>query len=203
VGSRPLPCEPEPIAVPPLPAGTAPDGSAVGAATANRRRVIHRTNGAQCPGPAPAWLVRPPLDRMPRLQAPRCHPGAATGIPVRSPRLRPIASPLHQTRDHSGPRRLTTDKSQRAQAELAPVLCSLGPPPPPGFATCGTASGRRSRPRPGTARPSSHPVVHRGFVGHPPPIGFCNLMSPEHAHAPSDLRLGHSKLRPFGWLRHE
>jgi hypothetical protein len=41
VGSRPFPCKLEPIAVSPLPAGTAPNGSAVGAATANRRRNIH------------------------------------------------------------------------------------------------------------------------------------------------------------------
>jgi len=41
VGSRPFLCKREPIAVPPLPAGTAPNGSAVGAATANRRRNIH------------------------------------------------------------------------------------------------------------------------------------------------------------------
>jgi hypothetical protein len=41
VGSRPFPCKLEPIAVSPLPARTAPNGSAVGAATANRRRNIH------------------------------------------------------------------------------------------------------------------------------------------------------------------
>lgn len=50
VGSRPSPQDHEPIAVPPLPAGTAPDGCAVGAATANRRRVIHRKTVPSVPG---------------------------------------------------------------------------------------------------------------------------------------------------------
>jgi hypothetical protein len=131
VGSRPFPCEREPIAVPPFPAGTAPNGSAVGAATAYRRRNIHldgrpvsrASSRAACSTTTGSDASTP--DAFVSLSR-RCrHPGAPAPAKDRhDPRYTKI-------RGRYGPKRLTTDKSQLVTTGLAPYRDSLEPPPYP------------------------------------------------------------------------
>lgn len=57
---------------------------------------------AQCPGPAPERLSRPPLGRMSRRQTPSSHFDAASSIPVRFVEARNASCPVSPT---SGTRR--------------------------------------------------------------------------------------------------
>jgi hypothetical protein len=131
VGSRPSPCKRESIAVPPFPEGTAPNGSAVGAATANRRRNIHLTWSPGVPSQLQGSLFdyhwTGCLDsrrfRVAVLSLPASRCAHSSQGPSRTP--------SHQERGRYGPKRLTTDKSQLVTIGLAPYRDSHEPPPYP------------------------------------------------------------------------
>jgi hypothetical protein len=161
VGSRPFPCKREPIAVPPFPVGTAPNGSAVGAATANRRRNIH-LNGrpvSRASSRAACSTATGPDDSTPdasvSLSYRYRHPGAPTPAEDRP-------EPRHTKNGDA------TDRS--ALPPTSPSSSRQGSRPTetrssrhhtPGFATRDKASGGRSRSHPGTARLQIEPVLHR------------------------------------------
>lgn len=172
VGSRPSPCKRESTAVPPLPVGTAPNGSAVGAATANRRRNIHldgrpvsrACSRAACSTAAGSDASTP--DASVSLSCRYRHPGAPTAAKARP-------DPRHTKNGDA------TDRS--ALPPTGPSSSRLGSRPTEthmsrhraaGFATSATASDGRSRFHPGTARPRIEPV----FTGNRRPPVACQLL---------------------------
>jgi hypothetical protein len=158
----------------------------------------------QCPGPdstAACSTARGPDATTPdasvSLQRRRRHPGAHATAKDR-------LEPRHTNRRGlDGPKRLTTDKSQRAPARLAPYRNPHEPPPRPGFATEETASSKRSQSHPGTARPSSTLVFHQVSSA------TCRLSaSATRCHpgtpAPHPIPNWNPASRaPIGWLHHE
>jgi len=161
VGSRPFLCKREPIAVPPLPAGTAPNGSAVGAATANRRRNIHldglpvsRANSrAACSTTTGPDASTP--DASMSLSCRFRHPGAPTPAKDRP-------EPRHtKNRDATDRSALPPTSPSSSRSGSRPTETRMSRHRTPGFATSDTASSGRSRFHPGTARPRIEPVFHR------------------------------------------
>lgn len=161
MGSRPSPCKHESIAVPPLPAGTAPNGSAVGAATANRRRDIH-LNG--CPVSRASSRAACSTTTGPDASTPDAsvsllrrfrHPGAPAAAKDRH-------VPHHtKDRDDTDRSALPPTSPSSPRQGSRPTETRMSRHRTAGFATSDTASSRRSRSHPGTARPPIEPVLHR------------------------------------------
>lgn len=172
MGSRPFPCKREPIAVPPFPAGTAPNGSAVGAATANRRRNIHldgrpvsrASSRAACSTTTGSDASTP--DAFVSLSYRFRHPGAPT--PAKD-RPEPRHTKYGDATDRSA---LPPTSPSSSRSGLRPTETRMSRHRTPGFATSDTASSGRSRFHPGTARPQIEPV----FTGNRRPPAACQLL---------------------------
>lgn len=179
----------ETAAEPSLPTGAAPDGRAVGAASASRCRSIH-LEGPSVLGLVPMVLVRlaigmnattpdAPLQPRRRLR----HPGAHVTAKDRSEFRRTndetttIRGALPPT-NPVAPRSRLAPTSSHERAATAPRLRHRRS----GFQQAFTA-------HPWVARPHAASVIHRTAFGHLLLVGFCNVMSPGHANDSFELRL--------------
>lgn len=116
---------------------------------------------AQCPGPAPEQLVRPPLGRMSRRQTPLSHFERRFRHPGAHHRSQERPAPCLTNVRNETPQGALPPTSPVARPKAFALNRTLEPPLLPGFATEVTASGGRSRLFPRAARLPRASVVHR------------------------------------------
>lgn len=143
-----------------------PNGSAVGAATASRCLRIHHEGGPVSWAYSRRGLFGPERDECNDNRRPILASPAASGIPVRTSKARTVPIPTTPTAGTRRPKAPYHRQVSTCLPELAHRVDSHEPPPNPGFAAMGTASGSGSRFYPRTARRQRASVVHRASSAH-------------------------------------